>query len=657
MKLTKVSIAGMRSVRQSEIQLGGVTLFTGPNGSGKTVAIGAIAYALTGRFPGVPATVNDLLSLANDREEGFRVELHTDDGETVVERSIEVEGGKPEAKLVVVYGGRRAKGKEAESLLRKAFGEVGWFVDAFDPERSIWRLSGEKRKEWALSLCAGSSGWTKERLLGEIGNKSEDWDPELSAEPGACLELNLDSLHEQLLGLQRLVREAKVVADGVTVGEDLGLITQRVEAAETDLETARQKVGELEGSIRSVREQQTAVEVARRERKRLEKVAEDARAELTKILPPEPPKRAEGVPRGDEGALIALQLEAEGTGEDWVKACEEEAAAKRELAIVKELTAKGRCDFCGAKSPDPERMAARTNDALRRVQLAEHRVGETYQQNDAVVDKEATLRFAIENQAAVEKTYQQELASFAERKKTFDSTWQTLLRNVQSIEEQIAKLPADRADLAVPTRFEEDLADCRALQARLKGQLDSLRAELGVAQERTGQLKAAADAAERIEVVKALQLRMKAVRDRMLDDAMQPLSTRLGGLSALAPRGGRWGVLRQDRTVDVGLWADGVRPLPVTSLSAGEKMRGTIALLIARSLVKREPWTGIFVDNFEQIYPEEERVTVLRALVSAERSGAIDNVFVAGACQPIVDQEGLGLTGLLTYDIHRGEPS
>jgi len=212
--------------------------------------------------------------------------------------------------------------------------------------------------------------------------------------------------------------------------------------------------------------------------------------------------------------------------------------------------------------------------------------------------------------------------------------------------------------VVISTRLEEDLVSWRAEHARCKATLDGLRAELGVAQERAGQLKAAEAATERIEVLKTLQGRMKAVRDRMLDDATQPLSTRLGGLSALAPRGGRWGILRQERTVDVALWTKGGSPpLPVTSLSAGERMRGTIALLVARSLVRREPWTGIFVDNFEQIYPAEERVSVLRALVAAERAGAVDNVFVAAACEPIVDEEGLGLTGLITYDILKKETS
>jgi len=660
MKLTTVTITGMRSVRHQKIQLGGSTLFTGSNGAGKTVAIGAIAYALTGRFPGVPATVTDLLSLANDRDAGFRVELHADDG-TVVERGIEVDG-KPEAKLSVVYEGRRSKGKEAEAMLRKAFGEVGWFVDAFDPERSIWRLSGEKRKEWALSLCAGSSGWTKEQLVGEIGPKSEDWDPDLSADPGTCLELNLDSLHEKLLGLLRLVREAKVVADGVTVDEDLGAIAQRVMTAETELEKARLKAGELEARVRSVGEQQTAVEVARRERARLERAAEAARAELTQILPPEPPKPCPGMSEAAriaaEAELLALQIEAEGTQEDWAKACDEGHAAKQALVIVEQdlqtLQTTGNCALCGTVKPDPAALLDRAERARRRFAAAQAAIATTFERNEVVQDKEVTIRFQLESQAEKAKLHGQETASFEERRQMFDSTWQTLLRNVQSIEAQIAKLPADRVDQEAPTRIEQDLSTWRAEFARQKASLDNLRAELGVAQERAGQLRSAADATERVENVKAMQMRMKAARDRMLDDAMQPLSTCLGGLSALAPRGGRWGILRRERSVDVALFAeDGADPLPVSSLSAGEKMRGTIALLIARSLVRPEPWTGIFVDNFEQIYPEEERVAVLRALVSAEQTGAIDNVFVAGACEPIVDQMGLGLTGLLTYDIHR----
>jgi energy-coupling factor transporter ATP-binding protein EcfA2 len=254
MYLTTLILTGLRSVDHSSVQLGDVTLFTGPNGAGKTAAVGAIAYALTGRFPGVPMTVPGLLTLANDPDKGFTVQLIGSD-ETIVERGIEIgSDGKASQKILVEHQNRRAEGKRAEAVINKLFGDVDWFIDAFDPERSIWRQSGEKRKEWALSLCAASSGWTIDRLTVEIGEKSEYWNGDLATDAGRCLDLNLANLYEKELGLRRLIKEAKVVADGVTVSDEVATIELRIRAAEQGLEQARRRWSDTDNAIRSVNE-------------------------------------------------------------------------------------------------------------------------------------------------------------------------------------------------------------------------------------------------------------------------------------------------------------------------------------------------------------------------------------------------------------------
>jgi hypothetical protein len=659
----------MRGIAHERIALGPVTLFTGYNGTGKTAAVGAVAYALTGRFPGLLAVhPGDLLALANDPRRGFRVRIEADDG-TEVERGVDVTfeastgTDKPEHRFLVGRpGGHPAKSKAAEGLLRTLFGDVAWFVEAFDPERSIWRLSGEKRKEWALNLCAGSSGWSRERLLGEIGKKSDDWNPELGRDAGTCLELNLDNLSERLKDLQRLVREANTVAEGVTVGEGLGIITQRVTSCETDYENARQKLQVLGKSLSDAKAEQTSIDHVRKERARLTQAAADARAELAKLLPPKSPNQTEMLMlvmqlEAAEIRLFSLQVELEDYDAVAESARAARGAAEAELDSLKKLATEHACPTCGAPAPSPLALGAMIGAAEARVAATEQIWAPAEKNRVAAQASYDALEQEIQGFRTARAVHEHAAASFVEREVQFASTWQTVLRNVQSIEDQLGKLPADRADMPSLVLLATDVTTQEDKLGPLKTALAKARAELGVAQERAGQLKSAEDATARIETVKALLAKLRTVRDRMLDDATRPLSDALDQLRDLAPQNGRWTLHRKDKTIDVCLASSRnqyLMEVPVTALSAGERMRGTIALLVARSMVKREPCCLLFIDNFEQIHPDSERVKVLQALARTVRMGFVDNVLVAAACDTIDSQE---IDGVAVYERTRDEPS
>jgi DNA repair exonuclease SbcCD ATPase subunit len=627
-----VRMRGLRGQEHSTLRLAPVTVWVGPNGSGKSSAVGAIAFALTGRYPGVmgvhPA---DLDVVATSAAAGFEVEVTAEGaaGEAVsITRGVDREHV---GFLKVAQGDRWSRGTQsAQAMLAGMVGEVGWFVDAFDPERSVWRLSMEKRKEWMLGICAGASGWTKARLKEIIGPADDDWDPTVSSDPALCLDMNLDRLKQRLLAAQRVVREAKTIAEGVSVDP---AAESRLATVEPAYEAARRVVLDKERLLEQAEQRNVALEKLARDRAHLGEQVARARQAVSERVPPVPPVAVDlALLDQREGDLVALQLELD----DAVVA---QADTERAVAVARESCRRsaeeleavlkgGSCRFCETASPSHVPFRRRVQEAQVALDALLAKPNGLAVAS-ALRAREALLREEIGHLQLAAKVHAHDQASFLQRQAEFERTWQTALTAVSALDAQIASLPA--AALAVPTdALFADLDAARARETKLKTELNSLRASVGVALERRGQLQAAKDAATRVAVLKEKLDRMRRVRDQMLDDAVDPLRAALTDLRDLAP-GEAWEIRRSDRDLDIGL-VRGSSFLPATSLSTGEKYRATVALLIARSMVRREPWTGLFLDGFEAIYPAEERDVVIVAVSRAVAAGFVDNVFVAGAC-------------------------
>ena len=160
----------------------------------------------------------------------------------------------------------------------------------------------------------------------------------------------------------------------------------------------------------------------------------------------------------------------------------------------------------------------------------------------------------------------------------------------------------------------------------------TLQHHKAVASEREGQLTAASAAEARTGELKKLLEAARVVRRAMLRDSIQPLREALARLGALAPHGWQWmvdsdGSFKMARSRGKGT---GEQTVAVEAMSAGEKYRATLALLVATSMIRREPWVGLFLDAFEQV-SDDVRADVLLALLAVEKAGHVDNVFVAGA--------------------------
>jgi DNA repair exonuclease SbcCD ATPase subunit len=347
-------------------------MWVGPNGGGKTSAVGAIAYALTGRFPGfVENNADSLLALATKRADGFHVEVHglgSKNQEVWIARGVDREGKNF---LKVCDGDRKSRGNDtAKAMLTGLTGEVQWFVDAFDQERSVWRLSAEKRKEWALTLCAGASGWSKERLIAELGGAAttEFWDPNVSNDASTVLDVNLDRMKEHVQSCQRLVRDASLIADGVSV--ETGA-ESRAETTEKAYEAARAESTQLERLIEDARQRRAALDRARRDRQTLTEQIERARAAVAKLKPPREPEPPSLAGLADKEAEL---FDAERESEEIGVIDNDLAEARRNVTrFRKELheASRGTCPACEHDEPDESLFQKRLDDEERLVATME----------------------------------------------------------------------------------------------------------------------------------------------------------------------------------------------------------------------------------------------------------------------------------------------
>lgn len=662
MKLTRVRIAGLRTVQQSVIELDPVTLFTGPNGAGKTTVVGAIGYALTGRFPSmVGATAEGLLTLAADPCAGFSVAIQTD-ASVAVERGVGVDGGKPKHRLTVKgSNGKWSKNvTEAEAVLRECFGDVKWFLDQFDPELSVWRMSAEKRKEWALRLCASASGWSPDQLVARVGPPSEYWDPFVRTDAGASLDANLARASETIKGLQKLIRDANAVADGVTTDSSPDDLEAQVSAAETAYDDARSRTREISDRVTVPEDRRREADRVEGQRRQLTERIQHARNRLSALLPPTAPTKP---PFVDVGALRRQLERCDKELTDQMQElnalrAKHTSAGGRHLQATADMESVQKdhvCPLCGTDRPLLDALEHRIRESANEYAKLGLSIASLEQAYGATSGETKDLREQVEGAERAEEAYQFESRLFDERKKTFDTTWQTVMQNLQAAELELGQLPAARvyAVQADNALLRSELAKRQANEQSSKATVASLRAQLGVARERAVQLKAVESARVRLNEVKALQERMRVARGDMLTDALLPLSKALAALGELAPQGGTWIVFQDgDSTghfgVTLALYTPDGRQRPVQVLSAGEQLRGTLALLIARSAIAREPFVGIFVDNLEQVFPEVDRLSVLRALVQAEKAGFVDNALVAAACPP------MHAPGVRTYDYAAG---
>jgi len=606
-KLQRVAIRGLKSVASDTLELDAVTLLVGPNGAGKTAVVGAIVYALTGRFPGVVGVdVATLLTLAADPRQGFMVTLTAD--KIIVERG--VVSGK--SHMRVICDGRATEGsKKCDAILAREFGDVQFAADAFDPERSVWRLSPEKRKAWASDLCRGASSWTIARLIQEIGPKSDDWNPDVTHDPATVVDIHVGRLSAVVLQSQKTSREAGVVADNVAQPDPP--TPETMAEAEKAYDDARLAIQALR--LRDLRSADGSS--LRLERAKLVELQRAAYATLVSLGEPAPEHETEI--EDADGAAMAAEMaldeaaQVHGRVSSGLRALE--CAHADDIARLDHVAKTNQCPTCGSDGAAAtlrlgRRLAARSAEleALSATVKVAHA---------ACVTAGAGQVSARDRLAALTLEHDARKRAAADRI--------TAEKFLGAAPEAATEDPPTAADLVIAQTTE------RVARERLH----ELRKSFSMAGERAAQQQAQTKAAKRSDELKTLLAKVRSVRDKMLADGIVPLRDALAKANGLAPGGQAFDArIVGDELVFGLVTASTGQLVPIETMSAGERYRATVALLMARAIVRREPWVGLLLDAFEAVYPPDERNRVLRVLSHFAATGVVDNVIAAGAFDP-----------------------
>lgn len=584
MRIVEIALQNFRSLGgpgHRTFTLAPLTLLVGGNGAGKSSVLGAIRYALTGRYPGMQVhTVERARALARGRAD-FEVRLTSAEPEVVIERSLR--GARFGLRTTGEGIAASRNVEEAEITIARAFGDPAWMLDAFDPVRSVWQLSDEAWTRWVYGICTYSSGWTKERLVNALGAPTDDWDPDVASDPAACLEITLARAEERLRAARTVAREARSF---------VGAISDDAAPAAETVAQARERWAHATQTALALRQTLAEAQAEERLEQELRQQAQAIEAAID--------REAEGQAEALQVVATTRILELDAARNLYLRALV--AGEEREKSLNK-----GCCTQCGGR---PLTWRPPTHTAAEIEQLKQAFLAANKRCLEATA---AAWRFEDAQQRVAEARAAVSLAQG------------------ESDRRRIERLAAGLATARDVPRIEGELQDAVREHDDLRLAFDALLASEGLAREKKGQLDAAHAAEARLMALSVWIDRLRGVRAAMLHDGVGPLRTALDACVGLAPRGltfrldasGAFVAVRNRNTVR--RTAD---DLSVESLSNAERLRATIALIVAVAQVRRAPWTGLLIDNFERIAPGD-RGWLLQHLAKLAEENVVQNVVVA----------------------------
>lgn len=251
MNLTRIRATNLYRRQDLDFEVGGLTVFRGPNESGKSTALGVIRLVLDG--PSGPTW--PLLGERPDYD--WRAELSFDRGG----RALTVARGMFRGDHYVLVDGAPIGLREAAKVLSDTLGTaVAWSAQNFMQE------TARARMEWLLARVVEGEGWTREHLfevLGSIGEltdidalATDAWRSEATSRQ-ALDRLMSDLRAQDVAADQDARRLSKVVehegSQGAAAGEALppGTVaswTAERERIDAELAKAHQARGQAEAA-------------------------------------------------------------------------------------------------------------------------------------------------------------------------------------------------------------------------------------------------------------------------------------------------------------------------------------------------------------------------------------------------------------------------
>lgn len=662
MRLARLVTRGLKA-RDHTLSLSPVTLLVGANGSGKSEAIQALHLLARGEVPGLPRTPEGVMRLA--RGPVLSVVGTADDGATMGRTWTRADDGTVSTQIV---GAPRGVGRAAAAGAITA--TLGAWLETWRPDDLLTQPPATIRRR-LLDLLGGSDTRPPADLLAVLPQEGD-----LEGDDDAWREYAHGRLSRDLATARAEVRrlDAAIDAAAFVVRPDVAPVRARLEALRGELAEAE--------VLADLREQLAEAEAAAQAAGPVPDVAaarqarDTAEAQLRSVRGAwEAHREALGRVESFRRDLVSLGATETADLTD-VHAEEEEAIAARvhadqcqdrlddaKLAAVKaealvgalEVVVPGCCPACGhdlavqhRRRLDEAREAARaqdertgaaqeaSRDAVRRLRERLFGVGRARLGDEARVllarawaaqeMAGAPPDMTLERAAGVVTEARQRLAE-VEREEHRRVSAGAAADSARALRQRIAGLSARGvAEIEADIRAEEARLVTFGAQLEEAAQLDDLRGQR--------------DSAQAIEATAAARVRALEAYERGVLDAVRarleaPLTEAVGAPVTIELTDARGGPTCR---IHVG-------GVDVASISTGERLRFTAALLVVLGRESRAAWRPVLLDGVEAV-SREHREALLSRLVEAVRRGDIDQVIAAGCPDVVPHVDGVEVIDL-----------
>lgn len=654
MRPTHLTVRGLKSWKDRELELAPLTAIQGPNGSGKSALIEAVRLALIGYDPETGKQLQATRKLVDEASGEAEVGMSFDTGFAIRRRF----GEKSDIQVMPSKG--EGSGRECQARIDE---ETGGMVVYLDLGGEFLTLSDEKRREWMFEHLPRDAAdldretfdlWT-DAEKSDLGVVVENlWKHSVQAAPNPVTGLSnaIEVAHRDFLEADRQrLSQGKVVA---RADEQLRGVQAPEPVPEDEFTELEQRVAGLNqriGEARAGREAAEAIharvdrftaelERAQRELEHTEKV----RADLVAQLEARPDSlELEDVTNLD-GQLGASEAEVRRLGRQLADArqrLEDARGAVRELVgRQKQVSQHGACPFV-------EFGCETDTEALLEAVLQEIQV--ELEEAEAVVDTEqgavdtagAALKDARQELDAIQRriravqeeegersSLRRSIEDKATRLKELQERIELNTAELEQAKSEASALGDDAALKALYTERDEAEAELRELKARRE---QIVRHETRVEsrdreQAHLGRLQ------EKAEALKELVGNLRRLRAHVIQKMIEPLQEQADQvLRAMDPQKAfRFVFERENRAImDFGFEEDGVLRL-FDAASKGERVMLTVAFLVALLVTRAPAMRLLVIDDAEQLDPVRRR-RLMEALAELQEE-LLDCVILAGAC-------------------------
>ncbi len=649
MRPTHLSIRGLKSWENYEVELGPLTAFQGPNGAGKTAAIQALRLAILGFDPETGRQLRDTRKLVSSPTGIAEIGLSFDTGGFGIRRKF---GAKTETQVMPNDG--ESTERDCQARIDE---ETGGLVVAFDLSEFL-ALSDQKRQEWFFSHLprdAGELSWVDFQKWTAVKEGLEDvvlslWENSVQTAPNPVIGLGnaIEVAHRKALEAEDAKRAQRTIAEraeetfrGLLKPE--GVSDAALEEAQTRVAGLNQRIGQARaGREAAVNIHARAVQL--RDRLATREMSQSTVAIALRQAREQLDEAPVALNVDTLEKAVAEGVERERLLKDQIREANEvtvqrHAALQQLRASLTAIEDRGPCPYAdlGCQTDLDGIREQRIAEITEEIATADSSRQEAETKEGALSEKweiarrsrgivEGDIRESHEA-ARLIQTLQERIDTMGTRAQELAEQVQLAASELEAAELEEKALGEDDGGAALYSERDEAVAGVGRMQATLR--------DIALYAQRAQGTKDEAKALElqtgKVDALKMLDANLIRLRAHVIQRMIEPLHQEADQiLRSMDPhKRFRFVFERENRaTMDFGFEQDQVLRL-YDAASKGEKLMLAVSFIGSLLTILKPKMRLLVIDDMEQLWPSN-REQLMDALY--ELRDRWDGIIVAGAC-------------------------